>query len=190
MSRAPRPRPAVLCRALRAPSRQRANPPFTVNGASSGVQEPQVLVLGSHHHTEQRAPASGRPPMGKEREGDRSGRTKSITKRHKRPSSTWSSTATLAARQGGISTIMLGHLPFHNPSRVPERTITTWRLLSLAVKRGGCGALGHLCSSGRHSDLLFSQDMQPSATSQRHLDHARTTRASHVTNARTWRNPV
>jgi hypothetical protein len=25
------------------------------------------------------------------------------------------STATLAARQGGISTIMLGHLPFQNP---------------------------------------------------------------------------
>ena len=63
-------------------------------------------------------------------------------------------------------------LPEYN-TRVPviydhHDTGPDGRLLSLAVKRGGCGALGHLCSSGRHSDLLFSQDMQPSATSQRH----------------------
>jgi hypothetical protein len=65
---------------------------------------------------------------------------------------------------------------------------------SLAVKRGGCGALGHLC------ELADTQIYCP----QRHkttlatfcnltttpLDHERTTRASHVTNARTWRNPV
>jgi hypothetical protein len=54
--------------------------------------------------------------MGKEREGV--GERKASRKEQKTQAAVFDtvfSTATLAARQGGISTIMLGHLPFQNP---------------------------------------------------------------------------
>jgi len=57
--------------------------------------------------------------MGKEREGV--AERKASRKEQKTQAAVFDmvfSTATLAARQGGISTIMLGHLPFQNPSRV------------------------------------------------------------------------
>lgn len=190
-------------------------------GLQKRVQEPQVLVFGlpsSYRATH--ACVRPTPPWGKNVKEWANEKHHEKSKRHKQPSSTRSSRRRHSRRGKAAfpqSCLAICHFRILvDPPEFPtslirfttaETTMAETRRRavhhaivrprggsSLAVKRGGCGALGHLC------ELADTQIYCP----QRHkttlatfcnltttpLDHERTTRASHVTNARTWRNPV